>query len=225
MRILRTFLILLFFSLIYSIPAARSQDEPGAVWQITKFDITANLPAAAGERSLTARAVLTVRNIGRGSGSTFSVRLAPKAEVKSVSVGDASATFRTREEETKNREQVVILKLQRVTISLPTPVAPNQSVNVAIDYRLPITENSGVAALSSTGSQFLPLSYWYPTHNSASSLRGADVAPLRLTINGAGSDTVISSGRASGSTFDQMHYSQPFFMTGSWDVSEGAGEA
>jgi hypothetical protein len=225
MKKLRTFLILFFISLIYSIPAARAQDEPTALWQITKFDITANLPPSGAERVLTARALLSVRNIGRGPGSTFSVRLAPKAEVKAVSANEATATFRTREEETKNREQVVIFKLQRVIITLPSPVAPNQSVNVAIDYRLPVADNSGVAALAVGGSQFLPLSYWYPTHNSASAPRGADVAPVRLTVNSASGETVISSGRGSGQTFDQMLNSQPFFVTGNWDTSEGAGEA
>ena len=80
-------------------------------------------------------------------------------------------------------------------------------------------------SISSAGSQFLPRSYWYPAANAVYALRGADYAPVHLTVNGAGGDMVISSGRGAGQTFDQMLNSQPFFLTGSWDVSEGAGEA
>ena len=110
-------------------------------------------------------------------------------------------------------------------ITLPAPVAPGASINVGLDYRLPVAENTGLTALSPTGSQFLPLSYWHPVHNSLASPRGVDVAPVRLTVNNAGGDMVVSSGRGVGSSFDQMLKAQPFFLTGSWDVSDGAGEA
>ena len=213
MKILRTFLILSFIFLLCSI--ALAQDEPTAAWQVTKFDITATVPPA-GERALTARALLTVRNTGRGAGSSLTLRINPKAEIKAATVSDATATFRAGD---------VRNDLQLVRLTLPAPVAPGASINVALDYRLPVAENTGLAALSPTGSQFLPLSYWYPVHNSLASPRGVDVAPHRLTVSNAGGEMVVTSGRGSGSSFDQMLKAQPFFLTGSWDVSDGAGEA
>jgi tetratricopeptide (TPR) repeat protein len=75
------------------------------------------------------------------------------------------------------------------------------------------------------GSQFLPLSFWYPTANTPFALRGADTAPFKLTVNTANGETVVSSGRANGQTFEQTLNSQPFFLTGTWDVLEGASDA
>lgn len=224
MKIIRTFLILFICSLIFSTAIAHAQDETAnAVWQITKYDITVS--AAPNERALNARALITARNVGRGSGSTLSLRLNQKAEVKSVTVNDATATFTSREENRARVEGAVAATIQRVTIRLASAVPPGGSVTAAVDYRLPVGENSGIAALSVTGSQFLPRSYWYPTANAPWSLRGADYAPVRITVNGAGGETVISSGRASSQSFDQSLNVQPFFITGSWDTSDGTGEA
>jgi hypothetical protein len=214
MKIFRALLALSFLltCLTRSTPA---QDEPTAAWQVTRFDITATLPPQP-ERALTARALLTVRNVGRGTGTSIILRINPKAEIRAAVAGDATATFRAGD---------IRNDLQLVRVALPVPVAPGASINVALDYRLPLTENSGLAALSPVGSQFLPLSYWYPLHSSIASPRGADVARLRLTVNGAGTDTVIASGRGTGQTFDQMLNVQPFFLTGSWDAVNGSGEA
>jgi tetratricopeptide (TPR) repeat protein len=223
MKIIRTLLILSLFLLFYSTPDTRAQDEATAAWQITRFDITVNAPPT--ERALTARATLSALNVGRGAGSTLSLRINTKAEIKSVSVNNAPATFTSREESRARQEGVSASTLQRITIALATPAAPGATLTVAVDYRLPIGENSGTAALSLAGSQFLPRSYWYPAANAPYALRGADVAPLRLTVNGAGGDTVITSGRGSGSTFDQTLSVQPFFLTGVWDVTDGAGDA
>jgi tetratricopeptide (TPR) repeat protein len=223
MKIIRTSLILSLFFLFYSTPIARAQDEATAAWQVTKFDITVNAPPT--ERVLTARAILSARNVGRGTGSTISLRINPKAEIKSVSVNDATATFTSREESRARQEGIAASTLQRITVALVSPAAPGATLTVAVDYRLPIGENSGNAALSPAGSQFLPRSYWYPATNAPYALRGADVAPLRLTVNGAGGDTVITSGRGSSSTFDQMLNVQPFFLTGIWDITDGAGDA
>lgn len=215
MKIFRTFFILSFIFLVFSKAAA--QDEPTAAWQVTRFDITATIPPA-GERLLTARALLTIRNTGRAPGLSLTLRISPKAEIKAATANDGTATFRAGD---------VRNELQLIRVTLPTPVAPGSTVNVGIEYRLPVAENTGLAALSPGGNQFLPLSYWYPVHNTLASPRGADVAPLRLTVNNAVGEMVIASGRGGGqnSTFDQMLKVQPFFLTGSWDTSDGSGEA
>lgn len=220
MKLLRTFIIL---SLISTAPLARAQDEPRAAWQITKFDITASAPPT--ERALTARALLTVRNVGRGAGSTLSLRINQTAEIKSVSVNNAAATFRSAEEAFKRLDRN-LLTLQRFTITLPAPVAPNSSVNVAVDYRLPVAENSGLAAISQLGTQFLPDSYWYPAANAPYSLRGADVAPFTLSLSSTGSgELVFTAGATSGAASNQPPHVRPFFVSGTWDITHGTGEA
>ncbi len=194
-------------------PPSRAQDEPRAAWAITSYDIT--VTSLGTERALNARATISARNIGRGSGSTLTVRINSSAEIKSVTVGSTTATFTSRPDVRGNSQRTAV---QRVTINLPSAVAPNQDVSPTIEYRIPVPENSGAAALSPVGSQFLPQSAWYPQVNNEFSLRGADYAPFRLTVNGA---SVLSSGvdKSSGanSMFEQSLKAQPFFIAGAWD--------
>lgn len=193
-----------------------AQEEARAAWQINNFDITANVQQS--ERILTAVAILSATNVGRGTGSSFTFRINHKASVKAVTVGGATANFRTVPETYGN--------LQRVTVTLPTAVASGGPLVLNVSYSLPVESNTGLAAIASTGSQFLPLSFWYPTPNTQFTVRGADTAPVRLVVNGA---NVISSGidkgGAAGSTvYEQPLFSQPFFLQGDWERLEGAGE-
>ncbi|MFL6210732.1 MAG: tetratricopeptide repeat protein [Pyrinomonadaceae bacterium] len=219
MKQLRPLYLLLVLCLFNVAPNTQAQTEGVVAWQITRFDITATLPApGASERTLTARANLTARQVGNGTGRTLTVRLNPAAGIKTVSVGDATATFTKREDQRT--------KTQTATINLPTSYPPNSSVNVTVEYSLPLTgQNNGLAAISSEGAQFLPLAFWYPTPNTPYAARGADYAPVHLTVNAPGGMTVISSGQASSTGFEQKLYTQPFFLTGKWDTVEGAGDA
>lgn len=160
---------------------AVAQDEARAAWQATNFDITVNNLGA--ERALNARAVVTLRNVGRGAGATLSLRINSKAEIKSVSVGSATAAYRSLPETRGGA--------QRLTITLPSAVPPNETVTATVEYRLAITENTGVAAISPLTSQFLPTSLWYPMANTPFAVRGADYAPFRITVTGV---NAISSG-------------------------------
>lgn len=199
---------------------ARAQDTALAAWQVARFDITATLPSAtagAAERALTGRAVLTARNVGRAAGRSFTIRTSGRAEIKAVTVGGTTATFR---QSTDDRT-----KLLRVTITLPGAVAPGATADVTIDYRLPVPENGGLAASSPEGSQFLPLSFWYPMPNTPFAPRGADTAPFRLTVNAPSGEMVASSGQANGQTIEQKLNAQPFFLTGKWEMVEGSGDA
>jgi hypothetical protein len=210
---------LLFVSALLLVPiVANAQDEARPVWKILSFDVTANLPAAnSGERALAARALLAVRNVGRGASGTFTLRINAAAEIKTATVGDAPARFNARPEPRTG--------LQMVIVTLPAPLAPGTSVNVALDYRLPVAANTALASISAEGAQFLPLSAWYPAPNSQFSMRGADTAPVRLTVNAPGGETIISSGTGSGSTFEQKLSAQPFFLAGRWESVEGTNEA
>lgn len=209
-----SFLLLCLLTLTFiNVPGARAQDGAVAAWQVTRFDITVNAPST--DRALNARAVIKARNVGRGTAQTISLRLNNKVEVKAASINDASATFRSAAESRGN--------LQRVTINIPTPVAPEGSVSVALDYRLPVAENNGLTTISPIGTQFLPLSLWYPSVNTVFAVRGADSAPYRLNVNAAAGEMVVSSGKAAGTSYEQSLNAQPFFVTGNWDVSEGTG--
>src|SRR6202140_1044584 len=194
----------------------QAQDEPRAAWQATNFDITVNNPGA--ERALNARAVVTLRNVGRGGGLTLSFRVNAKPEIKSINIGNASAPYRSLPEPRGGA--------QRLTITLPGTVAPNEMVTATVEYRLPVAENSGLVSVSPVTSQCLPMALWYPTANTPYAVRGADYAPFRLTVTGV---NAISSGteKSSGgnSIFEQALNGQPFFAAGSWDRVEGSGNA
>lgn len=208
---------LLAFLLIFVwLPGVRAQDELRAAWQATNFEITVSNPG--GERALNARAVVTLRNVGRGAGSTLSLRINSKAEIKSLGIGGATAAYRSLPESRGGA--------QRLTITLPSTIGPNDTVTATVEYRLPLAENSGLAAISPVASQFLPLSLWYPSANTPFAVRGADYAPFRITINGG---NAISSGveksSAGNAIFEQALNGQPFFITGSWDRIDGTGNA
>jgi hypothetical protein len=216
---MKSVLVVLFVCSLYvlRIPfSVQAQDEPRAAWQVTNFDITVNNPGV--DRALNARAVVSLRNVGRGPGSTLSLRINSKAEIKSVTVGGATASFRSTPETRGGA--------QRFTITLPAAIAPNDNVSATVEYRLPVAENSGLAALSPVASQFLPLSLWFPSPNTPFAVRGADYAPFHLTVNGA---SAISSGiekSANGnSVFEQTLNAQPFFVAGTWDRVDGAAGA
>ena len=206
--------IILFATCVFS-SLGSAQEEARAIWQVTHFDITATPQPA--ERALNAVAVLAARNVGKGAGTSFTFRINTKAGVKTVTVAGANANFRTVAETRGN--------LQRVTVTLPGPVAPDGTTNVNISYSLPVESNTGLAALAPMASQFLPQSFWYPAPNTPFTVRGSDTAPFRLTVNGT---NAISSGvekSVSGSSvYEQGLNAQPFFVQGEWDRIDGTGD-
>ncbi|HEY0384402.1 MAG TPA: hypothetical protein VGC64_00255, partial [Pyrinomonadaceae bacterium] len=211
MKIISSFFLVSLSLLFWAAPPLNAQDEPRAAWEVTRFDITLDAPGA--DRDLKATSRLTVRNVGRGAGSLLSLRLNEKAEVKEVSVNGAAATFNSAVESRGN--------LQRVTVNLPAPVAPDATVNVSLSYHLSVGENSGLAAIAPGMSQFLPLSNWYPSANTQFSVRGPDIGPVSLKVKGG---TIVSSGAQSqaGSQYEQALNAQPFFLEGQWDTIETA---
>jgi hypothetical protein len=212
----RRTLLLDLLLILAGVSGARAQDEPRAAWQATNFDITVNNLGA--ERALNARALVSVRNVGRGPGATLTLRINSKAEIKSVSIGGANAPFRPLPEPRGGA--------QRLTITLPGAMGPNETLIAAIEYRLPVAENSGLAAISLVTSQFLPLALWYPTPNTPFAVRGADYAPFRMTVNGVNAlSSGVEKGSGGNSVFEQSLNGQPFFVAGSWDRVEGSGNA
>jgi hypothetical protein len=212
MKIIATVLAAL---ILYSAPVI-AQEEARAAWQVTNFDITANVQQA--ERVLGVVAILNATNVGRGTGSSFTFRINSKASVKAVTVGGGNANFRATPESAGN--------LQRVTVRLPSSVASNGSITLNISYSFPVESNSGLAAISPTSSQFLPLSFWYPAPNTPFTARGADTAPFRLVATGSGviSSGVENAGSNGVTVYKQTLNGQPFFVQGDWDRLEGTAE-
>src|SRR6476646_2744085 len=222
MKIIASLLTLLF---LFS-ATSQAQEEARAAWQITNFDITANIQQA--ERTLNAIAILSATNVGRGSGVSFTFRITAKAVVKAVTVAGANANFRSVPESFGNSQIDASVKrdLQRVTVTLPGSVASGGSLVINISYTLPVESNSGLAAISPIEAQFLPLSFWYPLPNTLFTLRGADTAPFRLTVNSANviSSGIEKSGSPSSTAYEQALFAQPFFVQGDWEKVEGSGD-
>ena len=209
--------ILFLLSLLVCLLVPVVAQTPGPpIWQPTLFDITANVQQA--ERTISVVANINATNVGGSPSRTLTVRLNSKASVKSVAVAGAAGTFRPGAETRGD--------LQRIEIALPSAANPGSSATVTVNYTLPVESNTGLAAISPIATQFLPNAFWYPTPNTPYTVRGADSAPFRLTVN---LTNVIASGvEKSGSpgsiSFDQAIHGQPFFVQGDWDKVDGAGE-
>lgn len=208
--------ILLQLTLLVCLLAPVQAQTPNPpIWQVTLFDINANVQQ--GERTISVVATINATNVGGSPSRTLTARLNSKASVKSVAVAGAAATFRPGVETRGD--------LQRIEIALPSAATPGTATSVTVTYTLPVESNSGLASISPIGTQFLPLSFWYPMPNTPYTVRGADSAPFRVTVNiaNAVSSGVEKSGPASIS-FDQTIHGQPFFVQGDWDKVEGTAD-
>jgi tetratricopeptide (TPR) repeat protein len=216
----------LLFTLTFS-AFAQSETVASRTWEVQKYDITAALPQTETDRYLSVKAILNLKNVSAGASSSLTLRISDKAEISDVKINGATADFRKSEEKVSGS-----LSLQRANFILPA-IQPGQTVSVEINYKFKTDENTGLNALSPAGSQFLPLSFWYPTPNSWYYARGADYAPFALTVvssgltatspvsSGEGGD-ITASGRTSQS-YNQKLNGQPFFVTGSWDEKNTSG--
>ncbi|HSK72588.1 MAG TPA: hypothetical protein VK892_12875, partial [Pyrinomonadaceae bacterium] len=190
------YLIYICFIFVCSV-YAQDDSRATATWQVQRYDITATLPQTEADRFLNVKAVLNLKNISSSAASRLTLRISDKAEVSDVKVNGATGDF------SKGVEKIDANRnLQRTIVRLPS-VAPNATASVEVNYKLKVEENSGLNALSLVGSQFLPLSFWYPTPNSWYFARGADYAPFRLQVNSASGLNVVSSGAESASGFEQ----------------------
>ncbi|MFT3745602.1 MAG: hypothetical protein QM785_15110 [Pyrinomonadaceae bacterium] len=204
------------FALLFSFAITTyGQDRTApATWQVQKFDIDVTL--ADSSRVVTAKANLSVKNISKSPASTLTLRISPLAEVTGVKINDATADF------SKNEEKIAVGTLQRIQTRFGA-VAPDGLLSVSVDYKLTLKDNVAVGSISAGFSQFLPLSYWYPTPNSWFFPRGADMAPTRIKVTGPNGTQVVSSGTETAGSFDQKLKVQPFFIAGSWDIANLSG--
>ncbi len=189
---------------------AQTENRASRTWEVQKYDIAATLPQTETDRNLTVKAVLTVKNVSSGAASTLTLRISPNATVSAVKINDAASEF------TKGEEKIGSGTLQRIVLRVPS-TQPNMAFTVTVDYKFNVKENSGLNALSPISSQFLPLSYWYPTPNSWFFARGADYAPIRMQVTAANGETIVTTGTQSANSFENKSSSQPFFVAGNWE--------
>jgi hypothetical protein len=201
------FLLFTFASGVF----AQTDNRASKTWEVQKYDITATLPTVETDRFLNVRAVLNLRNASGNAASSLTLRISPAAEVSGVKANGATADF------SKGEEKVGSGTLQRIILR-GVSAPPNGNLAVEVTYKIKVDENSGLSALSPVGSQFLPLSFWYPTPNSWFFARGADFAPVRLQVTAANGLAVAASGTESAGAFEQKLNSQPFFVVGNWDA-------
>ena len=188
-------------------------------WQVQKYDLNLTLPLDERSRSVTAKAVLTVKNVSGSPASTITLRISPLAEITSVQVNGTNA------DSTKSEEKINSgTSLQRSAIRVGS-IAPAGIATISVDYKLTIKDNSAVGMISPGGSQMLPLSFWYPTPNSWFYTRGADAAVFKLKVTASPGLSVVSAGRLTDGGFDQNLNAQPFFIAGNWDVIDQSGTA
>ncbi len=216
---IKRFLLTTFFVLVLCggfAVSSSGQTAANATWRVQKYDLNVTLPQDERSRVVTARAVLSIKNVSSAPAGTLTLRISTAAEVTSIKINDAVVDF------TKAEEKAGSFSLQRVGMRFGS-LAPDAILTAAVEYKLNIKENSAVAAFSAGGGHFLPLSFWYPTPNSWYFTRGADTAPVRLKVMAANGATVVSSGTETAGTFEQKLNGQPYFVAGNWDVSNQNG--
>ncbi|MFN6964864.1 MAG: tetratricopeptide repeat protein [Pyrinomonadaceae bacterium] len=216
------FLILLLCAMALFAGRGKAQDDarvavPNATWQVLKYDLSVTLPTAETDRGIPIKATLSLKNVSAEPAQALTLRIAQSVEITSVTFNGSPAEFSKREEKVDASRS-----LQRVSIRIPS-VAAGASAAAVVEYRLTIKDNSGTSTLSPIGAQLLPQSFWYPTPNSWFFARGADYAPVRLSVTSPGGLTIVSSGTTSGQAFEQKLNAQPFFIAGNWETASAGG--
>ncbi|MCW5960984.1 MAG: hypothetical protein KIS76_12540 [Pyrinomonadaceae bacterium] len=219
-------ILAILFAALFFVNESSAQDDARAAktWQVLKYDLTATLPATDAVRDLNVKAILSLKNTSGSPASSLTLRLNQNAAISDLKLNGSTADFSKREE-----KLTAANSLQRIVVRMPSLPA-NEIISVEVNYKLLIKENSGVATLSSVSTNFLPLSFWYPTPNSWFFPRGADYAPFTLTAVSPAEWNLdfVSSGESSqtagnnlkSSRFSQTFFGQPFFVGGNWDLTQ-----
>ncbi len=195
-----------------------AQAGASATWRVQKYDLVVTLPQDAKMRSVTVKAVLSMKNVSGGPAGSLTLRISTLAEVTAVRINDSVADFAKSEEKIN-----AATSLQRIAVRFAS-IAPNSLLTTTVEYKLNLKENTALGAVTPNGAQFLPLSFWYPTPNSWFFTRGADSSPFSLAVTGTSNDFITSGTRRSKDrAFEQKLNGQPFFIAGSWDETNVSG--
>ena len=211
---------LLFVAVLAASSTIAAQDAArggtAATWRVQKYDLDVTLPADA-SRSISVKAILSIRNVSGQPASTLTLRINPIAEISGIRINDSVVDF-SKSQETVGSAGV----MQRASIRLPSTPA-GSLITTAVDYKIKLGDNTGVGSITPSASSFLPLAFWYPTPNSWFFPKGGDTAPVRIKLNTPGGQSVVSSGPETAGVFDQKLNIQPFFLTGNWEVKNENG--
>lgn len=212
-------LILILPLLLLSAPFklhGQTDNRIAATWQVVSYDISASLPTGESDRNLTAKATVRLRNVSDRPATSLTLRINQNAEIISTSVNGSVI------DAAKSQERLGGATLQRIALRVPAVPAGGE-LTAVVDYKLPVTDNTGVNSISPVASHFLPLSFWYPTPNSWFFARGADYAPFKVRLTTPAGLTSISAGAESAGVFDNNLNGQPFVAAGNWDRADSSG--
>jgi hypothetical protein len=195
-----------------------SYSQISQTWQVEKYDLSVKQGSGTSDRSLEVTAKLNLRNIGGSNASSLTLRLSADADVSAVRIGGE------QREANRSQEKVGGATLQRLQVRLAA-VRPGEQLQAEVVYRLKVQENTSVSSFTASSSQFLPLSFWYPTPNSWFFTRGADFAPTSISFNSEGGRTFLAGGESTTGRFESRLNVQPFFISGNWErIENGAAE-
>lgn len=215
MNYFRTATHIIFF--LFGLSGILAAQDAVQTWQVQKYDISATLPQGEKDRSMVSHAVLALKNVSGKQAASLTLRISPAAEVTAIRINDAVTDFSKSEEKVGSAGS-----LQRILMRFPG-FAADTVITAAVDYKLTVKDNSGLSDLSPAGTQFLPLSYWYPTPTSWFFTRGADRAAFKIKIGGGSGLTTVSSGSNVAGAFEQKFGGQPFFVSGNWETVNSNG--
>ncbi|MEQ1922497.1 MAG: hypothetical protein ABL952_08310, partial [Pyrinomonadaceae bacterium] len=106
-RILITTILALFVSCTLA-ATVHAQAGANATWRVQKYDLNVTLPQDERSRVVTARAILSIKNVSGAPAGTLTLRISTAAEVTSIKINDAIVDF------TKAEEKAGALSLQRI---------------------------------------------------------------------------------------------------------------
>ena len=210
---------LLFIAVFAVFSEVTSQDASrgtAATWRVQKYDLDVLLPADA-SRTISVKAILSIRNVSSQPATSLTLRINPAAEIGVVKVNNSVVDF------SKSQETIGSAgTLQRAAIRLPASPA-GSIITASLEYKIKLADNSGVGSITPSTSTFLPLAYWYPTPNSWFFPKGGDSAPVRIKVAAPSGQTVVTSGVETAGIFEQKLNVQPFFLTGRWELKSEGG--
>ncbi|MFV0387954.1 MAG: tetratricopeptide repeat protein [Pyrinomonadaceae bacterium] len=198
--------------------STRAQGSVDLTWKVVNYDISATLPQDFQKnRDLDVVAKLRIKNISAKDYSKLTLRISDQATISGITSNGSIVDFRKSQEDIGGGKN-----LQRALVSLPS-IAPNNEAVITVKYKLNVKTNSGLNALSPVSSQFLPLSFWYPTPTSWYFSGSADHAPFKVTVNGLNGRQMVTSDGQSSNSFSSNINGMPFFVTGKWRVFDENG--
>jgi len=109
-----------------------------ATWQVQKYDLDVTLPAD-NSRSVSVRAIVSMKNVSGRPASTLTLRISPLAAVTTLKINESVVDF------TKNEEKInASATLQRIA-SRFAAAAPDAIIIATVDYKINLERSAFLA--------------------------------------------------------------------------------